>query len=144
METSHPIKRIFAAGIDIALLEYAIRPLVGLLIRPYFPPEPWTGETTDLINAHSFCMVTLYALYFVLMEWAPWGGTFGKLAIGIRVVDEHGERLSFLRTVGRNFAKLLMFPTMGTEFLFSFFTRSRQALHDIFSGTHIITERPMF
>jgi uncharacterized RDD family membrane protein YckC len=39
--------------------------------------------------------------YYVVME-ATAGGTIGKLATGIRVVDEHGERITFAQALVRN------------------------------------------
>ena len=144
MDTSHPVKRIAASAIDVALLQYAISPITELLLRDYAPREPWTGELTELFTLHALSMGTIWALYFVLMECAPWGATFGKLALGIRVVDDAGERITLLRSIGRNTAKILMIPTVGIEFLLAFFTRTRQSLHDILSSTHVITERPMF
>jgi uncharacterized RDD family membrane protein YckC len=144
MDPSHPIKRIAATALDVALLQYAISPTVELLLRPYAPREEWTGEMWQLFNLHALVMGTIWILYFVLMETAPWGATFGKLALGIRVVGDNGERITVFRSLGRNLAKCLMLPTVGAEFLLVFFTRSRQSLHDILSSSHVITERPMF
>lgn len=46
-------------------------------------------------------------LYFTLMECSRFQATFGKIAMGIIVVDEYGRRISFGRANGRYFAKVL-------------------------------------
>ncbi|MDQ6646379.1 MAG: RDD family protein, partial [Pseudomonadota bacterium] len=44
-------------------------------------------------------------LYFAICESSSWQATIGKLALGIRVTDLHGERISFPRALGRYPAK---------------------------------------
>ena len=46
-------------------------------------------------------------LYFALCESSAWQATLGKLALGIRVTDLQGQRISFPRALGRYVAKLL-------------------------------------
>ncbi|MDR0535959.1 MAG: RDD family protein [Puniceicoccales bacterium] len=152
LDISHPLKRLLAAIADLLLLN-AVSQIVNLFLQPYFPRTPFTGSLEDLNDAHFVAMSTISILYFVLMEWAPWGGTFGKLALGIRVVtdkdfDEHNDdtpRHPLLwRVVIRNIAKILVLPTFSISFLLSFVTPRRQTLHDLLSGTMVTTERHLF
>ncbi len=50
-------------------------------------------------------------LYFALMESSVQQGTLGKMAVGLRVTDMHGGRVSFGRATGRHFAKILSYLT---------------------------------
>jgi uncharacterized RDD family membrane protein YckC len=61
--------------------------------------------------------------------------TPGKMALGIVVTDEPGNRLSFARASGRHFAKYLSSMTFLIGFLIQPFTAKRQALHDLVAGT---------
>ncbi|WP_449423858.1 RDD family protein, partial [Rhodanobacter lindaniclasticus] len=46
-------------------------------------------------------------LYFAVCESSRWQATLGKLALGIRVTDLEGRRISFWRALGRYLAKFL-------------------------------------
>lgn len=73
-------------------------------------------------------------LYFALMESSSKGATLGKMAIGIRVTDLQGRRISFGRATGRYFAKILSSLVFGLGYLMAAFTQQKQALHDIVAG----------
>jgi len=46
-------------------------------------------------------------LYFALMESSAKGATLGKMALGLRVTDLSGNRISFGRATGRYFGKIV-------------------------------------
>ena len=46
-------------------------------------------------------------LYYALMESSQKQATLGKMALGIKVTDQHGARISFGRATGRLLAKIL-------------------------------------
>jgi uncharacterized RDD family membrane protein YckC len=79
--------------------------------------------------------------YFAICESSAWQGTVGKLALGIRVVDEQGKRISFLRATGRFFAKYLSSMIIFIGFLMVAWTRRKQGLHDIIAGTLVLNGR---
>jgi uncharacterized RDD family membrane protein YckC len=79
--------------------------------------------------------------YFAVCESSAWQGTVGKLALGIRVVDEQGKRISFLRATGRFFAKYLSTLIIFIGFLMVAWTRRKQGLHDIIAGTLVLNGR---
>jgi uncharacterized RDD family membrane protein YckC len=79
--------------------------------------------------------------YFAVCESSAWQGTVGKLALGIRVVDEQGRRISFLRATGRFFAKYLSTLIIFIGFLMVAWTRRKQGLHDIIAGTLVLNGR---
>jgi uncharacterized RDD family membrane protein YckC len=80
-------------------------------------------------------------LYFALMESSPRGATVGKMVMGLRVVDEQGNRLSFLRATGRFFAKYISAIILMIGFLMAAFTDRKRALHDIIAGTLVVKTR---
>lgn len=89
-------------------------------------------------------MVLLYylgaGLYYALMESSSRQATVGKMALGIKVVDRNGARLSFAHALGRWFAASLSYLTLYIGFLMAAFTRNKQALHDLVAGTQVVDQ----
>ncbi|MCL2872332.1 MAG: RDD family protein [Betaproteobacteria bacterium] len=77
-------------------------------------------------------------LYFSLCESSRWQATLGKMAIGLKVTDTHGNRLSFLRALGRYVAHFVSNVTLYIGFLVNVFTPRQQALHDLIAGTLVV------
>jgi len=103
------------------------------------------------VIAAYFGMILLYyfaaGTYFSLMESSRHQATLGKMALGIKVVDLHGGRLSPVHAVGRWFAASLSYLTMYIGFLLAAFTERKQALHDMVASTLVVdrwayTEHP--
>ncbi len=78
------------------------------------------------------------ALYYSLMESSSHQATLGKMALGIKVVDRDGGRLSFAHALGRWFAAALSYLTLYIGFLLAAFTHNKQALHDMVAGTFVV------
>ena len=67
--------------------------------------------------------------------------TLGKQALGLKVVDLNGGRISFARATGRNFARYVSALTLLIGYLIQPFTEKRQTLHDMLAGT-LVVKRP--
>lgn len=80
-------------------------------------------------------------LYFVVCESSAWQGTVGKLALGIRVTDLDGNRISFMKALGRYFAKFLSAIILCVGFMMAGWTRRKQGLHDMICGTLVLNGR---
>jgi uncharacterized RDD family membrane protein YckC len=63
------------------------------------------------------------------------------MAVGLRVVTDQGNRLSFLNATGRFFAKFLSALLLGIGFLMVAFTDRKRGLHDIIASTLVIKNR---
>ena len=89
-----------------------------------------------------FGMILLYyvgaGIYYSLMESSRHQATLGKMALGIKVVDRHGGRLSYPHALGRWFAASLSYFTLYIGFLMAAFTQNKQALHDMVAGTFVV------
>ncbi len=77
-------------------------------------------------------------LYYALMESSSTQGSLGKMAVGIRVVDLAGERISFGRATGRYFGKLLSTLILCIGFMMAGWTERKQALHDIMANCLVV------
>lgn len=80
-------------------------------------------------------------LYFAVCESSAWQATIGKLALGIRVTDLQGKRISFLRALGRYGAKFISAIILLIGFIMVAFTRRKQGLHDLIAGTLVLNGR---
>ena len=81
-------------------------------------------------------------LYYTLAEASRWQGTVGKMALGVKVTDAAGARISWPRANARYWAKLLSFLIAGVGFLMIAFTERSQGLHDMLAGTLVIRRPP--
>ena len=77
-------------------------------------------------------------LYFALLESSPKQATLGKMALGIKVTDLDGNRISFGRATGRFFAKIISGVILMIGYIMAAFTAKKQALHDIIASTLVI------
>jgi uncharacterized RDD family membrane protein YckC/Tfp pilus assembly major pilin PilA len=77
-------------------------------------------------------------LYYAGMESSARQATLGKQALGIKVTDDDGRRLSFGHALGRWFAAALSYMTLYVGFLMAAFTERKRALHDIVAGTLVV------
>lgn len=80
----------------------------------------------------------LQLLYFTIMQSSPLQATIGKMALGIIVTDETGNRISFMRANGRLFAKSLSALILFIGYMMAGFTERKQALHDMIASTYVI------
>ena len=80
-------------------------------------------------------------LYFALCESSVWQATLGKRALGIRVTDLNGQRISFMRATGRYFGKLLSAFFFCVGFLMVAWTQRKQGLHDLLAQTLVLNGR---
>jgi len=81
------------------------------------------------------------SVYAVFMESSKKQATLGKQLLGIKVCDEEGRSISLGRSLLRNLGKWLSTLTFGLGYLFGFFDRKQQCLHDKLAGTLVVKER---
>lgn len=101
-----------------------------------------SDEPPTWIFAAYFGAMLLYyvaaGFYYSLQESSVHQATLGKRALGIKVVDLQGRRLSLRAAVGRWFATALSYFTLYIGFLMAAFTQRKQALHDIVANTLVV------
>ena len=79
-------------------------------------------------------------LYFALMESSANQGTLGKMALGIKVTDLQGNRVSFGKATGRYFGKIVSGMILYIGFIMAGLTEKKQALHDIMAGCLVVNK----
>jgi uncharacterized RDD family membrane protein YckC/Tfp pilus assembly major pilin PilA len=91
-------------------------------------------------NLAGFPLYLLYWLYFAFMESSAKQATLGKMALGIKVVDLQGNRISFGRATGRFFGKNVSGFSLGIGYVMAAFTKRKQALHDMTANCLVVNE----
>jgi len=82
--------------------------------------------------------VLAFWLYYALMESSVRQGTLGKMAVGLKVTDLDGNRISFGRASGRTFAKIISALIIFIGFIMAIYTEKKQGLHDMLAGCLVV------
>ncbi len=77
-------------------------------------------------------------LYYALQESSSYQATLGKRALGIKVTDANGQRLTLAHASGRWFAAALSYLTCYIGFVMAGFTERKRALHDMVADTLVV------
>jgi len=99
------------------------------------------GLIMAMVGAYSTLIMLTTALnwlYYSLMESSERQATLGKMAVGIKVTDMNGNRISFLNATGRYFGTILSGLILGIGYIMIIFTEKKQGLHDIMAGTLVV------
>jgi len=127
--------RFFAALIDGIIIGIAMMAvLIPLMLIVGLSGSPESLELVSTLFNYLVAMPAVW-LYEALMTSSSKQATVGKIALGLRVTDLHGNRISFGRASGRHFSKYVSQLLLFVGFLIQPFTPKRQALHDIMAGT---------
>ena len=79
-------------------------------------------------------------VYYAGLESSPLQASLGKYVTSQVVTNKEGKRIGFWQATGRTWAKLLTLMTFMLGFFSILFTYRSQALHDLISGTYVLTK----
>lgn len=103
--------------------------------------EAAVGMVGAAIAAMGTAMVMVYAisiLYYAIMESSKSQGSLGKMAVGIKVTDMDGNRITFGKAFLRSIGKIISGMIMAIGYLMAAFTEKKQALHDLIASTLVV------
>ena len=147
-------KRVIAFAVDILIIIFLILLLIPLVnwvlqipIEYSLTLERGTSvKMTEYVEENFYKLVVIYSLaklsiivpYFVFSESSRWQSTIGKKLLGIKVIDFEGKRISFGKAFLRLLGKWISGQTLLIGYLMAFFTKNKQALHDLLAGTFVL------
>ena len=106
---------------------------------------PFLFETVSgyVLAAIILALFFLFWGYFILFEFFLAGRTPGKMLIGIRVIQDNGQSITFLSSVLRNVLRVIdLLPTLYLlGILMIFFHSKHKRIGDLAAGTIIIYEK---
>ena len=121
--------RFVAVLIDGIILQVVQVPLSFMFYGEY----SFGNENIGLTLVSLFIRLT----YTVLMQSSKTQGTLGKMAVGIKVGDENGNRISAMNALGRYFATILSTIVLFIGYLMVIWDDKKQGLHDKLAGTYV-------
>lgn len=99
----------------------------------------FSSETIALVGYLLTFVISI--AYFAFMESSEKSATWGKRWLGMKVLDDKGDRISFGRALARYFAHFFSYITLYIGFIMQPFTGKKQALHDLMSGTVVVNDK---
>ena len=129
-------RRLVAYFIDyLVLIPVVALFSIPLIISIY---DGTAGENpTDVL----LLLLTLYLvrpLYFTILEASAKQATLGKMMVRLIVTDADGNRISFGRAAGRNYARIISEYFFYVGYIIIAFNKKKQGLHDLLASTIII------
>lgn len=140
--------RWVAAVIDNVILQVVILPvsfIVGMVLGVLIVAaggDPAKEGPQILLNLIGIALsFTISIGYNVYMITSPKQATLGKMALGLKVTDLYGQRITVGRAFGREFGKFLSGMILMIGYIMAAFTEKKQALHDMLAGTLVLKTR---
>jgi uncharacterized RDD family membrane protein YckC len=130
--------RVLAAVIDGILL-FAVSVSIAVMSGSTFlqsigfDDSNW-GTRDSVLFLVDMIIDTTYSVVLV----TKYGGTFGKLACGIRVITADGNRLTYKHSLARALAQWVSTIPCGLGFVLAAFDGQKRALHDMMCNTRVI------
>jgi uncharacterized RDD family membrane protein YckC len=126
------------AGFWIRVAAYIIDAIILSVLQIILAYVLYGGYSVMEPN-YSLTMISVVfgIAYFCGMESSAKQATLGKLAVGIKVGRESGERISFGNALGRYFGKILSAIILCIGFMMAGWDSKKQALHDKLAGTYV-------
>ena len=124
--------RVGAYLLDVLIL---VVPLVLAVVLIFVLASDDGDESTEeslLLGLYLLTLVLPF-LYFTLMHGGERGATYGKRALGIRVVREDGSRLGYGKAFGRygiQFLLGILTLPLIVDYLWPLWDGRKQSLHD--------------
>lgn len=114
-------------GIILSIILYIIALILGTDLADI--------EQNITINVIS---IILGIVYFAWFNSSEMQATPGKRVMGCYIIDKNGNRITFLRALGRYFAMIISAIPLMIGYLMVAFTQKKTGLHDIIASTYVI------
>jgi uncharacterized RDD family membrane protein YckC len=135
-------RRAAAALIDILILGVFIILFIIALGKAWQATFGDSSESESgmywLLFLAPIVITWVYAIFFESDE----GATPGKQVLGIKVCRMDGGQPGVLRLTARWFLHALSAAILGVGFLMALWTKKKQTLHDILTGTLVVRKEP--
>lgn len=125
------------AGFWIRLVATLLDALVLSIVFSIIVPTLGSGLNLSRQDLLNLLFVAIPVLYETIMV-GTWGGSLGKLFVGVRVRGQAGQRIGYARSLGRAGAKFLSLAICFVGFVIAGFDPQKRALHDWLAGTYVV------
>jgi uncharacterized RDD family membrane protein YckC len=126
---------VFLDGLILMAVNFIIGLIVGLSAAQAVGVQPKGAIALQIVL---FVVQMSIGIGYETFLIGKYGATLGKMACKIRVVTADGGRVSYARSFGRYFAKLLSSFTCLIGYIMAFFDDQKRALHDRICDTRVV------
>ncbi len=131
-------QRLLASALDWFIIFGAFVVIAFIVVLLFIQDK----ETRIVVSFSILGMVPIAKIiYHIIMESSVKQATYGKQMLKIKVVDMQGSRISTGKAISRNLCKIFSVGTVFIGYLFAFFNKQQQCLHDMMAGTLVIKDR---
>jgi uncharacterized RDD family membrane protein YckC len=139
------LARFAALLIDGLIVGFAVGLLWVVGTAVVVPLSVVLGDTVGAILSILVAIVgiplsiAMPVLYHMFLETSPRQATFGKQAMGLRLITVEGRTLTRMQSVGRCLVRYLLSGAfLGVGYFLALFTERKQALHDLILNTIVV------
>jgi uncharacterized RDD family membrane protein YckC len=131
--------RTLAFIIDLAVIAC----LNGIVFHVFLSDYTQLSAVNKIININSLFLGITGVLYFVLMTYY-FQQTLGKMITGIKVIQAGDRPLDLTTVVFRELVARSLSQMLGLYlgYIFCWFNRDKQCLHDMLSDTWVVHSKP--
>lgn len=138
--------RLIAYLIDIIPISLVVYGLVMVIFGSNVPTNAHSNTPSNIPffgfltvrSFNKFGSLFVWIIYCIIMETSEKQGTFGRVVMGIKVVNEHGGRLTIEEAVARNLTKIVSFVIFSLGFFWIFIDSKSQGWHDKVKNTYVV------
>lgn len=135
----------FIVGIPLAIINGIIQAVMGAGMAATSSATGGSSNADLAVGGAALGMMMLLlalyiiapAAYYIYFE-SKKGGTIGKQAMGLRVVNEHGMYISMGGAFGRYMGRMLSGCLLYIGFIMAGFDPHKRGLHDKICGTYVV------
>lgn len=114
----------------------------GMMLNPDFDPSRNPAFPAAMMGTIGMIWMLSFAIdaaYYTYLTGTR-GATFGKMAVGLRVVRADGQPVSMGLAAGRWAANIVSGLTLGIGYIIAGFDSQKRALHDHICNTRVIRD----
>lgn len=132
--------RLLAYLIDVVIVGFVFGSILGIMGS--------TGVAVGTVDARGIMHFTNIAilaivignwLYLAITQSSSWQATIGKKILGLKLINQDGTRVSFLKALGRStIGYLISSIILGIGFIAIGVTKNKVGFHDSIFKTYVV------
>lgn len=110
---------------------------VGMNLSSTNPEEVFTPAFFAGVLSMVGMLFVINIIYYTVMESSVRQATVGKMALGLKVGDANGNRISAANALGRTLSKIISGIILYIGYMMAGWDSKKQSLHDKIAGTYV-------
>lgn len=138
----------FGAKVIDGLLLYVVNITLTFFMGLFLGLSATSLEPGETLSSGHLLMVGIQQLIAIAIPTCyntylvgRFGATLGKMACGLKVITPSGDRVSYPRALGRNFAEWISSIILSIGYIMAAFDDEKRALHDRICSTRVVYKK---